>query len=188
MKLETILLGVLLQKPSTGYDLKKFIDTYGRFLRSNTQMSQVYRALSAMETRGWVEHSIEPRPGAQDAKVHRVTPEGETVFLDWLGSPYVPPTRFGDPDLDVRLAFAGFHSQDDLLRILDTEIETRQAQILRYRNRDRYRPQAPQLPFDAGLHDRISDRAHARGAAAMDAHVEWCIALRNEIAASVTQS
>ena len=36
MKLEHILLGALLERPSTGYDLKKFMDTHGRFLRSNT--------------------------------------------------------------------------------------------------------------------------------------------------------
>jgi hypothetical protein len=38
MKLENILLGVLLQQASTGYDLKKYLDTSGRSLRSNTQM------------------------------------------------------------------------------------------------------------------------------------------------------
>ena len=88
MKLENILLGVLLQHPSTGYDLKKFLDTTGRFLRSNTQMSQVYRSLTRMEELGWVAHTVENRPGAQDAKTYRVTEEGATVFLDWLKGPY----------------------------------------------------------------------------------------------------
>ena len=45
MKLEYILLGVLLTRRSTGYDLKRYMDTHGRFLRPNTQMSQVYRVL-----------------------------------------------------------------------------------------------------------------------------------------------
>src|SRR3954454_6203257 len=108
MKLEFILLGVLAQHPSTGYDLKRYLDTHGRFLRSNTQMSQVYRSLSQMEDRGWVSRTVEPRPGAQDAKRYEVTEEGATVFLDWLTSPYLPPSRFDDPDLTVRLAFAGF--------------------------------------------------------------------------------
>ena len=71
MKLESILLGVLARHPMTGYDLKKFLDTSGRFIRSNTQMSQVYRSLSTMEDRGWVTHSVEVRPGATDAKTYR---------------------------------------------------------------------------------------------------------------------
>jgi DNA-binding PadR family transcriptional regulator len=137
MKLEHILLGVLLEHPSTGYDIKKFLDTHGRFLRSNTQMSQVYRSLGSMENQGWVTHSVDPRPGAQDAKTYRVTDEGATVFLDWLTGPYHPASRFQDPELGARLAFAGFMSAEQLLRILDVEIQTRQDEIARYRNRDR---------------------------------------------------
>ena len=124
MKLEHILLGVLLQRPSTGYDLKKFLDTHGRFLRSNTQMSQVYRALTGMQEQGWVEHEVAHRPGAQDAKTYRVTAEGATVFLDWLTGPYTPPSRFEDPDLLVRLTFAGFMTVDQLLRLIDIELDT----------------------------------------------------------------
>lgn len=48
MRLEYLLLGVLGVRPATGYELKKFFDDHGRFLRSNTQMSQVYRALAKM--------------------------------------------------------------------------------------------------------------------------------------------
>jgi PadR family transcriptional regulator AphA len=155
MKLEHILLGVLLEHPSTGYDLKKYMDTHGRFLRSNTQMSQVYRTLAAMENQAWVTHSVEARPGAQDAKTYRVTNEGATVFLDWLTGPYHPPTRFQDPDLGVRLMFAGFMSAEQLLRILDTEIDTRQDEIARFRFRDRRQQWAPTIPFDAELTESI---------------------------------
>jgi PadR family transcriptional regulator AphA len=98
---------VLLQQPSTGYDLKKYLDTFGRFLRSNTQRSQVYRSLAKMEESGWVTHTVESRPGAQDAKIYRVTDEGATISLDWLKGPYHPPTRFQDPEFSVRLSFAG---------------------------------------------------------------------------------
>jgi len=41
MKLEILLLGALLNRPSTGYELKKFFDTHGRFARSNTTMSPI---------------------------------------------------------------------------------------------------------------------------------------------------
>ncbi|WP_435157695.1 hypothetical protein [Amycolatopsis sacchari] len=67
----TILLGVLVQRPSTGYDLQKYLGTFGRFLRSNTQMSQVYRSLSKRESGGWVTHSVEPRPGRRTRSATR---------------------------------------------------------------------------------------------------------------------
>ncbi|WP_216853795.1 PadR family transcriptional regulator [Phytoactinopolyspora halotolerans] len=182
-KLEMILLGVLLRKPSTGYDLKKFMDSHGRFMRSNTQMSQVYASLGKMEDRGWVDHAVEPRAGAQDAKLYSVTPEGETVFLDWLTGPYAITSRFQDSDLFTRLSFAGFMSTDDVLRLLDAEIEARQAQVARYRNRDRSTPVATSLPFDAELSDLVAEWSHRTGAAAVDAHIAACIELRRELAA-----
>jgi PadR family transcriptional regulator, regulatory protein AphA len=178
MKLENILLGVLLQKPSTGYDLKKYLDTVGRFLRSNTQMSQVYRSLSKMEEVGWVTHIVEARPGAQDAKRYHVTDEGATLFLDWLKSPYQPPTRFQDPELGVRLSFAGFMTVEEVIRLLDTEINTRRAEIARFRDRDRALPRDPSLPFDTALADFVGEWAHHTGASAMDTHVASCEALR----------
>ncbi|MBB6402820.1 PadR family transcriptional regulator [Arthrobacter sp. AZCC_0090] len=181
MKLENILLGVLLEHPGTGYDLKKYLDVHGRFLRSNTQMSQVYRSLAGMEKQGWVTHTVEPRPGAQDAKTYRVTGEGATVFLDWLTGPYQPPSRFQDPEFGARLSFAGFMSAEQLLRLLDIEIHTRQEEIARYRYRDRREDWAPTIPFDSEFADSLGERLHRLGAAAIDAHVAAMIELRKDL-------
>ncbi|MFF5792413.1 PadR family transcriptional regulator [Paeniglutamicibacter sp. NPDC012692] len=181
MKLENILLGVLLGHPCTGYDLKKFLDGSGRFLRSNTTMSQVYRSLGSMEKQGWVGHSVDPRPGARDAKTYRVTDAGAAAFLDWLTGPYDPPTRFQDPELTVRLSFAGFMSAEQLLRILDVELQTRQAEIGRYRNRDRRTTKAPTIPFDDKLSAAVGERLHVMGAGAADAHVAALLELRRDL-------
>ena len=182
MKLEYILLGVLLTRPSTGYDLKRYMDTHGRFQRPNTQMSQVYRVLASMEERGWVWHTVEPRPGAQDAKTYRVTDEGVTVFMEWLTTPYTPTTVLSrDPGFFGRLAFAGFFQVEQVIELLDREINARQLQIKRFRDRDRTLPQEPQIAFDAELQELISERTHQIGSDAMDNHVAWCIALREEL-------
>lgn len=186
MRLENILLGVLLQHPSTGYDLKKYLDTTGRFLRSNTQMSQVYRSLSTMESEGWVIHTVEARPGAQDAKRYHVTDEGATLFLDWLKGPYQPPTRFQDPELSARLSFSGFMTVEELIRLLETEINTRRDEISRFRFRDRTLPRDPTLPFDAHLAALVGEWSHQTGANAMDAHVAACEKLRTRIGEGVS--
>ncbi|GAB3460588.1 hypothetical protein GCM10027570_45710 [Streptomonospora sediminis] len=181
MKLEHLLLGVLALKPSTGYDMKKFMDVHGRFLRANTQMSQVYRALAGMESRGWVQHTTEPRPGATNAKRYSLTEAGATVFLDWLTGPYQPPTRYEEPDLQARLAFAGFMSRDDVIALLDVEIETRTNEIARFRFRDRRSERTPVLPFDEDLADHVSEWMHETGAAAKDAHVARISRLRDSL-------
>jgi PadR family transcriptional regulator AphA len=178
MKLENILLGVLARRPSTGYELKKFMDTDGRFLRSNTTMSQVYRSLNAMEERGWVEHTVERRPGATDAKTYRVTEAGATILLDWLTGPYSPPTRFEDPEFGCRIFFAGFMTREQLIRLLDVEIDVRQDEIARFRNRDRRAEIDPTIDFDRGLAELVAEWGHRAGAASKDAHVERCMALR----------
>jgi DNA-binding PadR family transcriptional regulator len=165
MKLENILLGVLLQHPSTGYDLKKFLDTSGRFLRSNTQMSQVYRSLTRMEELGWVVHTVETRPG-QDAKTYRVTEEGATVF----------------PDFMARLSFAGFMEIDEVIALLDTELDARHAQIARYRFRDRTLPAADtSVPFDQTLAEAVGEWGHQAGVRALDLHLAACQELRRQL-------
>jgi DNA-binding PadR family transcriptional regulator len=185
MKFEYILLGVLLEHPSTGYDLKKFLVTQGRFMRSNTQMSQVYRSLGLMEKQGLVAHTVDPRPGAQDAKTYRVTDEGAAVFLEWLTGPYQPPTRFQDPELKVRLSFAGFMSPGELISLLDVEIQARQDEIARYRHRDRRESWNPTIPFNEELAEAVKERLHRMGSAAMDAHVGALIDMRSALMESV---
>ncbi|MEU7747554.1 PadR family transcriptional regulator [Nonomuraea sp. NPDC049158] len=181
MKLEILLLGALLNRPSTGYELKKFFDTHGRFARSNTTMSQAYRTLAAMEKRGWVEHTIEERPGASNAKRYHVTEEGHTVFIDWLTRPYNPPTRFQDPDLYARLGGAGFMTVEQVLAILDVEINTRVAEVARYRHRDRSRHDEPPRGYDVALGNQMDEWLHRRGAEAMDRHIASLIELRRRL-------
>jgi PadR family transcriptional regulator, regulatory protein AphA len=181
MKLEILLLGALLSRPSTGYELKKFFDTHGRFLRSNTTMSQAYRTLAAMEERGWAEHTLEERPGASNAKRYHVTEEGHTVFIDWLTRPYHPPSRFQDPDLFARLGNAGFMTVERVIGILDVEIDTRLAEVARYRHRDRTWATETPPGYDAELGGQIAEWLHRRGAEAMDRHIASLIELRRRL-------
>lgn len=178
MKLESILLGVLARHPSTGYDLKKYLDNHGRFLRSNTQMSQVYRSLGKMESSGWVTHTVQQRPGATDAKTYRITDEGMTVFLDWLTGPYSPPTRFQDPDFSARITFAGFMTREQLLRLIDIELTTRREEVARHRFRDRRQAVDTSAPFDEDLATLVGEWAHESGARAIDAYLERLEMLR----------
>ena len=107
MKLEHLLLGVLLMKPRTGYDLKRFMDLQGVFMRPRTQMSQVYRSLTTMAENGWATFTVSERPGAQDAKIYSATDLGRQVFMGWLNSPYVPAVYPFDSEIRARLYFIG---------------------------------------------------------------------------------
>lgn len=181
MKLEHLLLGLLGEMPRTGYEIKKFLDTHGRFLRSNTTMSQVYRSLASMTERGWTAYAIDERPGAQDAKIYRVTAEGMTVFRDWLEGPYSPPSRFQDPEFGARLGFAGYLTPEKLIALVDIELNARRDQVAKYRFRDRSIADGTSAEFDRALAASVSERLHQHGTQQIDLHIAQLEELRREL-------
>ncbi|WP_136054272.1 PadR family transcriptional regulator [Microbacterium sp. K24] len=181
MKLEHLLLGLLGEMPRTGYEIKKFLDTHGRFLRSNTTMSQVYRSLTSMTERGWVAYSVDERAGAQDAKIYRVTPEGMTVFRDWLEGPYSPPSRFQDPEFAARLGFAGYLTPEQLIALVEVELEARRDQVAKYRFRDRSIAEGTPVEFDRVLAAAVGERLHQHGTQQIDLHIAQLEELRREL-------
>ncbi|MFJ9370613.1 PadR family transcriptional regulator [Nocardia sp. NPDC101769] len=181
MKLELLLLGILGIRPSTGYVLKKYFDEHGRFLRPNTQMSQVYRALAKMTEQGWVRYEVDPRPGPQDAKTYYVTPEGMTVFLDWLTSPYTPPPIPTGSEFHSRISFSGYLSEEQILKLVDVELAARHAQVARFRHRDRSLEHTSAFPFDHELATAIGNRLHEFGSTEMDRYIEWLERLRADL-------
>ncbi|SLF48495.1 PadR family transcriptional regulator [Mycobacteroides abscessus subsp. bolletii] len=181
MKLELLLLGVLGVNPATGYELKKFFDNHGRFLRSNTQMSQVYRALAKMTEEGWIRFEVDPRPGPQDAKTYHVTPEGMTVLLDWLTGPYLPSSKFTDPEFTARLAFSGFMTTQQVLDLIEVELSARRAQVARFADRDRTFAHTSGYPYDAALATAIGERLHQWGNEGVNRHIEHLEKFRREL-------
>lgn len=184
VKLEHILLGVLLQQPQTGYELQRFMETTGRFMRTNTSMTQVYRSLRKMDDDGWLDHEVEPRLGARDAKRYSVTPTGRAAFFSWLRRPHEPIDFPADPGFDVILRFtAEYLGVGPVVEMLDAEIAFRRQQIARNRHRDRIETYEPAAPIDADLAGAIMNWQHRRGAARMDRHLEAIVELRDLLAA-----
>lgn len=181
MKLEHLLLGLLGEMPRTGYEIKKFLDTHGRFLRSNTTMSQVYRSLASMTERGWTAYAIDERPGAQDAKIYRVTAEGMTVFRDWLEGTYSPPSRFQDPEFGARLGFAGYLTPEKLIALIDVELDARRDQVAKYRFRDRSIADGTSAEFDRVLAASVGERLHQHGTQQIDLHIAQLEEFRREL-------
>lgn len=184
MKLEHLLLGTLLQHPATGYDLKKFLDVTGRFWRPNTAMTQVYRSLRKLEAHGLLQHSVEERPGAQDAKRYHVTEKGVDVFMRWLARTDWPAEMagMGSPEFWPRLRFcASFVGIEAVLEVLELELDARRKQRQRFRDRDRAETIAPTVPFDMALTGVIMDFQHAAGAAVVDEHIRRCEQLHERL-------
>ena|SRR3990170_1980438 len=181
MKLEHLLLGILLVKSRTGYDISRYMEMEGVFMRPRTQMSQVYRSLAQMADRGWVTFTVSTRPGAQDAKIYQATPLGRETFMLWLTSPYRPTLEAVNYEFRARMFFSGFLRTEALLDLLTVEIDARRRQIAKYRYRDRTIEADPASPFDVDLVTMVEDFQHESGAALMDMTVARLEQLRELI-------
>lgn len=174
MRLEHILLGLLARGALSGYDIGKWMQQEGRYYRSNTDQSQIYRVLRAMEKRGWVCHAVESRPTAPDAKVYALTAAGRAELLAWARSPYEPPSRFQDGEFHARFDFAGGLDAEALRALIVTELDARRSQVAEGRGRDRtrvYRDAVPELDIDRA--NVLAEMSHRRGAAEIDRWIEW---------------
>lgn len=174
MRFEYVLLALLSYRPRSGYDLRKWLETEGQFVRSRAHHSQIYRLLRRMVGDGWVAYEVDPREGRPDAKVYRLTPLGRDVLLEWLHAPYEPPSRFQDVDFMARFQFAASLDTEAAIRLVDTELGYRRAQIAKNRDRDRtLRFEDPLPELDEAFAQRVADEMHAYGTESVDRWVRW---------------
>ena len=80
------LMGLIHQKPSSGYDLRKtFTETaMGSFSNSP---GAIYPALERLEKRGSIKGNVEDGAGLRRRRVYQLTASGEREFKQWLAQP-----------------------------------------------------------------------------------------------------
>lgn len=84
--LEYALLGLLLQRPCSGYDLKKIFSTtpMGRFSDSP---GSIYPALKRLERTGLIRGAVDNTRPLRPRRVFRLTPKGRTALESWAKGP-----------------------------------------------------------------------------------------------------
>ena len=120
------LLGLLLERPMTGWDLIAAAqERIGEFW--TITQSQVYRELTAMAARGLV--AAGP-PGPRDRKPYEVTPAGRAAFAEWLESgPGADQVRM---PLLLTIAFAGHLPPGRLAEIVAARRAVHAERLARY--------------------------------------------------------
>jgi PadR family transcriptional regulator, regulatory protein AphA len=112
MSLEHAILGFLNYQPFSGYDLKKLFDSSVRHFWPADQ-SQIYRTLSRMAEKDWVEMEVIEQTDRPDRKIHHITGEGREELLTWLAGP-VPTEESRSAPL-VQIFFSGQLSNEQIL-------------------------------------------------------------------------
>ena len=93
MSLPDVLLS-LLREPMAGTDLiRLFKSSIQHFWK--TDLSQIYRALENLESKGFVQSCSVPSVRGPARRVYQLTDDGRTRLLEWIATePQIPPVKF----------------------------------------------------------------------------------------------
>jgi DNA-binding PadR family transcriptional regulator len=91
MSLEHILLGAL-EKPQSGYELKRWFDDVFAFFW-NADQSQIYRTIARLSDQGLVSGRAATSAIGPDKRVYRTTAKGKAELKRWLKDGPVSPAQ-----------------------------------------------------------------------------------------------
>jgi PadR family transcriptional regulator AphA len=121
------LLGLLQQKPASGYDLRKAFSSTS--LRSYSDSpGAIYPALSRLAKQGLIVGKIEKGRGIRQRQMFRLTPQGLAELKKWVTKPVTREELiWGQDQILLRFAFseqaAGRAASLDLLKSLQTAVK-----------------------------------------------------------------
>lgn len=124
MDVQSILLGFLMHRNMTGYELKKAFSLSFSFF-SGLSYGSIYPALNRMERQGLITMRMEIQDGAPNRKIYTITNEGREAFIQALRAPFTPE-RFRSSFL-MRLFFFAYLSPQERKTIASEHLEVIQA-------------------------------------------------------------
>ncbi|WP_210480151.1 PadR family transcriptional regulator [Naasia sp. SYSU D00948] len=178
MTFDDILLGLILLKPRTGYELKKWLDVEGVFIRANSDQAQIYRTLGRLVKGELADFRTERRAGPE-AKVYQATADGARRIAAVLDQPYEPPARWQEADFGARLLFMILLNPKGVLPMMRIELEYRRYQRQYFRSFPRsYEIDGEFVRVDAELIERLLADMDTAGRQRTD---EWIRFLERQI-------
>lgn len=170
------LLGLIYEKPSSGYDIRKVIDAdaIGGF---SSSPGAIYPALNHLRKWGLIDGIIEQRTRLKPREVFQLTALGLTHLKKWLAKRLtVHDVRNRMPELTLKFRLMnGLMSREDILRFLELfRREANAACLVLLAAKDLSAPQS--------LHTRLcSDHELAL----YQAHIEWAKKAIEELSAEM---
>lgn len=118
-KTKYAILGVLNERPGSGYDVKKFCDNIAYFWNEN--YSHIYPVLRQMEEEGLVTKTTEQSEGRPPRNIFSITPAGKEEFIKWLTLPVEP--NILRAELLLKLLFSNNIPVENMIEKLEDKIE-----------------------------------------------------------------
>ena len=121
MEIKDLILGSLMSRSMTGYELKKFFSISVQFF-SGMSYGSIYPALKKMEQDGLITMRLEIQDGAPNRKVYTITETGKTAFVEALKKP-IAFTKLKN-DFLTRLFFFAHLSPEESLSMARDYLES----------------------------------------------------------------
>jgi len=133
MSLQYAILGLLKYKPMTGYDLKKMFDeSINNFWAAS--LSQIYRELGTLESKGYLNFIIQPQNDRPDKKIYSITETGKTAFKDWIENFPQKVSKETRDEFTLRVFFGSNISKENLLKQLQLFKDDKQRSLEEIKN------------------------------------------------------
>ena len=120
MSLPHIILGMLRKKPKSGYDLKKELENVIQFFWE-ADISRIYRSLSDMQKKGWVEFETVIQEDSPNKKVYSLTETGLEELKKWLAEP--GKTSGSHNPFLAQLHFSDVIAVEEQIRVQEKRLE-----------------------------------------------------------------
>ncbi|MEN3536257.1 PadR family transcriptional regulator [Microbispora sp. ZYX-F-249] len=131
-----LILGVLLDGPLHGYEVRKKLELWGAQHWANVAFGSIYHALGKMAEEGLLEVAGDGRPSGRGRTVYAITPEGRAEFDRRLREHWSEIMPIVDP-FQVALTFLDRLSKADLQAVVRDRTERlREAFVSYERARD----------------------------------------------------
>ena len=115
-RVTSVLLGLLADKPRSGYEIKAIVDRSTRFFWA-ASYGQIYPELRRLEEEGLIRGEDAPN-GARGRRVYALTGAGRQALEEWLHGPETT-IEYRDESL-LRLFFADVLPREEALGLLET--------------------------------------------------------------------
>jgi len=150
------LLGLIHQKPASGYDLRKIFSSTSMKTYSDSP-GAIYPALRRLEKQNLIRGTIEKGSGLRQRQVFRLTSQGVLELKKWIAQPIAPAdVPRGLQEIMLRFAFsenvAGSAGSLDLLKSLRAALQSHVASLdAEFHASHNLMPLSGRLAFESGV-------------------------------------
>ncbi|UJF34135.1 PadR family transcriptional regulator [Paenibacillus hexagrammi] len=138
MNSQDVILGVLMKRKLSGYDIKQLFETIFSYFY-NASFGTIYPTLAKMEKEGLISKESIIQEGKPNKNVFTITEEGKRRFAAYIASPITPNEL--KSDFMMRMFFGEYTEADQIKEWLELGIQEQEAELHKLReDYKRYKP------------------------------------------------